>query len=152
MKTNYYFWILILLLLGINSCEKDDFCLQSITPKLTLRFYDFEDNTALKLSENMFVWATDKDSIYKSVALDSIYIPLILSDVKTSYVLENNSILDTLELTYTPHDVFVSRSCGYKTIFEDFQVSRVTNNWIKEIEIINTIIENDTAAHIRILH
>ncbi len=140
------------MLLGINSCEKDDFCIESITPKLTLRFYDFENSTALKPPENMYVWAIDKDSIFKEVALDSIYIPLNLSDIITSYVLENNSILDTLEVAYTPHDVFVSRSCGYKTIFEDFQVLRVTNNWIKEIEIINTIIENDTAAHIRILH
>ena len=152
MKTNNYFWILILVLLAIISCEKDDFCVESITPKLILRFYDFDDSTALKATERMFVWAVNKDSIYEEAALDSIYVPLNLSDITTTYVLENNSILDTLELSYTPHDVFVSRSCGYITIFEDFEVKRVTNNWIKDIEIINTIIEHDTTAHIHILH
>ena len=152
MKTNNYFWILILVLLGINGCEKDDFCVDLITPKLTLRLYNFDDTTAFKASENMFVWAIDKDSLYNDAGLDSISLPLKLSDVTTIYVIENKSIKDTLELTYSPHDVFVSRSCGYKTIFEDLEVQRVTNNWIKDIEIINSTIENDTAAHIRILH
>ena len=138
--------------MGNYSCEKDDFCTESITPKLTLRFYDFENSTELKLTENMNIWSFDKDLIYEDKALDSVSLPLNLGDVTTYYVIENKSIKDTLELTYSPHDVFVSRSCGYKTIFEDLEVQRVTNNWIKDIEIINSTIENDTAAHIRILH
>lgn len=100
----------------------------------------------------MYIWAIDKDSLFTNTVLDSVSIPLNLENITTSYVIENKSILDTLELTYSPLDVFVSRSCGYKTIFEDFEVKRVTNNWIKDIEIINSTIENDTAAHIRILH
>ena len=152
MRTKYFYWIVLLILSGNYSCEKDDFCTESITPKLTLRLYDFDNSTAFKASENMYVWAINHDSLYNGASLDSVSIPLNLADVTTYYVIENKSILDTLEVTYSPHDVFVSRSCGYKTIFEGLEVQRVTNNWIKDIEIINSTIENDTAAHIRILH
>jgi hypothetical protein len=152
MRKKYYYWILLAILSGNNSCEKDDFCTELITPKLTLRFYDIDNTTTLKASENMYIWAIDKDSLYKDTALDSLSLPLRLSDVTTRYVIENKSIRDTIEFLYAPHDVFVSRSCGYKTVFEDLQVQSVTNNWIKDIEIVNATIENDTAAHIRIFH
>ena len=152
MRTKYFYGIILLILVVNYGCEKDDFCTESITPKLTLRFYNFDNSTALKPSENMYIWAIDKDSLFTNTVLDSVSIPLNLENITTSYVIENKSIRDTLELTYSPLDVFVSRSCGYKTIFEDFEVKRVTNNWIKDIEIINSTIENDTAAHIRILH
>ena len=36
---NYYFFLLLITLL-VSSCEKDDFCIDPITPNMIIRFYD----------------------------------------------------------------------------------------------------------------
>ena len=57
-----------------------------------------------------------------------------------------------IRASFFSRDIFVSRSCGYKTIYEDFQLDNSTINWIKDISSNNTTIENETAAHISISH
>ncbi len=136
------------------SCEKDDICLDSTTPNLIIQFYDNENPTELKSLKGMYVWAVGKDTLdnYNNVTLDSIAIPLNLSENITKYVIETNSIKDTIEFNYFRNDIFISRSCGYKTIFENTEIVKHTLNWIKDYTIINATIENETAAHINIYY
>lgn len=145
---------LLLLFLAFSSCEKDDICIDAITPNLIIRFYKDTIPIELKNVQLDSVWAINKNglSTYKSVETDSIAIPLNLNEDITKYILENNSVKDTIEFSYTRSDVFVSRSCGYKTIFNDFQISNNTNNWIKSITINNNTITDETAAHLNIYH
>ena len=56
-------------------------------------------------------------------------------------------------------EVFVSRSCGFKAIFNNVSVSSdVSNDWIigltetLENTIIIPTIDNETAAHVKIFH
>jgi hypothetical protein len=149
-----YLVLMIVLILTFLSCEKDDICIENTTPKLIIRFYDDTDRTELKQLNNMFVWVVEYDSIerYNNVTLDSIAIPLNLSEDITKFVIENNAVKDTIEFSYARNDIFVSRSCGYKTIFEELQINTNSLNWIKNTEIINSTIENDTAAHINMYH
>jgi len=147
-----YFTIIILIFLTILSCEKDDICIEDTTPNLVIRFYDNETQTDLKLISNLTVWAINNDSIYVNESLDSIASPLDLNQNTTTFILANNLVNDTITFSYDRNDIFVSRSCGYKTLFDNLQIDSNTTNWIKNISINNTLIENDTAAHITIFH
>ncbi|WP_299526947.1 DUF6452 family protein [uncultured Lutibacter sp.] len=149
-----YITVIIVSLLTFLSCEKDDICIETTTPSLVIRFYNNDIQTDVKNVLLDSVWALDKNGIeqYKSVSIDSIVIPLNLNENSTTYIIENNSSKDTIKFIYDRKDVFVSRSCGYKTIFENLQIDNNSINWIKNININNTIIENDTAAHISIFH
>lgn len=147
-----YFTIIIGLSLAVLSCEKDDICIEETTPKLIILFRDFEDKDASKQVDSLIVWAVEKDSIYLNQTLDSIALPLDLNANTTFYNFQATTIIDALIFGYDRNDIFVGRSCGYKTIFENLQIESNSSNWIKEIEIMNTSIENDTAAHITIFH
>jgi len=149
-----YFTIITVCVLTILSCEKDDICIDATTPNLVIRFYNNDIQTDLKNVLLDSVWAINKNGIeqYKGVSTDSIAIPLNLNENSTTYIIKNNAIKDTIKFIYDRKDIFVSRSCGYKTIFENLQIDNNSINWIKNISINNTIIENDTAAHITIFH
>ncbi|WP_457611217.1 DUF6452 family protein [Lutibacter sp.] len=150
MKKNYI--IIFIFLFTFLSCEKDDICVETTTPNLIIKFYDNDDQTVVKQITELTVWADSKDSIYVNKSLDSIFIPLNLNENFTRYIIENNNIKDTIKFIYNRNDIFVSRSCGYKTIFENFQIESNTTNWIKNISIINSTIDNEKAAHIYIFH
>ena len=51
-------------------------------------------------------------------------------------------------------DKFVSRACGYIANYENLSsdLKMETDNWIKDIEIVTPLVENSTAAHVKIFH
>jgi len=152
-----YLALIIVSFFTFVSCEKDDICIDGTTPKLIIRFYDNDAVTELKKAQLDSVWVEGKLRIdgFTSVATDSIYIPLDLNADTTTFILEKNKVKDTLKFSYIRNDIFVSRSCGYKTIYENFQLDSNTINWIKNInlnESTNSTIEDETTAHITIFH
>ena len=161
MKKNVLFILLITVL--ISACEKDDFCIKNpVTPNLVLRFYDTNDRETLKDVERLSIWAENKDTItnYKSINIDSVAIPLNSLATKTIYHLKMNnsdgSIANnqtaSFTITYTPQEEYVSRSCGFKILFNDVTFES-DNTWITEFtpEILTTI-DNQNAAHVQIFH
>ena len=149
-----YLSLFIVFLTTFLSCVKDDICVEENTPSLIIRFYDNEDREQLKQLTNTYIWAVGKDSLsnYSNESLDSIAVPLNLSENITKYVIENNAIKDTIEFMYSRKDIFISRSCGYKTLFENLAIGNNTILWIKDTEILNATIENETFTHINIYH
>ena len=135
----------------IVSCEKDDICIDPVTPQLVIRFYDNADPTEYKSQSSLYVWAEGKDSIYSNVSTDSIALPLNPTEDFTTYHLSSNNIEDEITVNYTREEVFVSRSCGFKYNFNTLTLTDVTNNWIISTEITNLTVENET-EHIKILH
>lgn len=147
-----YITILLVSFVAILSCEKDDICLEETTPNLIIRFYDNDLQTEFKQVSGLTVWADGMDTIYLNQTLDSIVIPLDLTKDNTLYKFSANEIEDEINFTYSRNDIYVSRSCGYKTIFENIQIDSNTSNWIQNISINNSIIDNETSAHISIFH
>jgi len=158
-KNILYIFILALL---YSACEKDDICLLPTTPKLILRFYNNTSQADVKAVDRLSVWAEGKDSIsnYRSVTLDSIAIPLNTNTSETIYHFKMNSVdgnianntNNTITIKYTTEEVFVSRSCGFKTIFNNVTISS-DNNWIQSFTPATlTTIDNETAAHVKIFH
>ena len=149
-----YLILFTVFLTTFSSCEKDDICVEENTPRLIISFYDNDDHEQIKQLTKTYIWAVGKDSLsnYSNESLDSIAVPLNLSENVTKYVIENNTIKDTIEFNYSRKDTFISRSCGYITIFENLVIENNTILWIKDTEILNATIENETFAHINIYH
>lgn len=144
--------LVIVLFFLLSACEKDDFCTQNpITPKLVLRFYDATNRTQPKAIESLYVWASGKDSIVVNQSLDSIAIPLNSIATETIYNLSKGSIVNQITISYTPNQIYVSRSCGFKVNFNDV-VFNSNNTWITDINATTTTIDNQNAAHVQIFH
>ncbi len=61
---------------------------------------------------------------------------------------------DIIEISYKPEFIYVSRACGYKSIFNDLDIDIVPDGdaWISNIIIDETTIENENTVHVRIFH
>ena len=139
----------------LTSCEVDDICTETVlTPRLVVKFYNDTARTRIKAVENLSVYAVGKDSLYKKTTLDSILLPLNTFENATKFVLTKGLIRDTLTVNYTKNNVFVSRSCGYKTDFSIPATPSLTQQWTKGITLISTpqLIENEYKAHVKIYH
>jgi hypothetical protein len=152
--------IAIIFIIALTSCERDDICTEAITPHLVVRFYDSANPTQTKNVSNLsiFVDSLGTDVLIGSVisSTDSIAIPLRidedLSKIKLSKNISGTDLADDFKLNYSRSAVFVSRSCGFKTIYENLTVSDLTTNWIQNISVNKSIIDNETEAHISIFH
>lgn len=147
-----YLILLFILSFTLINCEKDDICIETTTPKLIVVFYDNAIPAEKKEVTVLTVWAEGQVNLYDKKSTDSISIPLDLNQNRTTYIFDNKTIKDTIEFTYERKDVFVSRSCGYKTIFENLQIESRSANWIKNDTLKNTTIDNETAIHLSIFH
>lgn len=170
---------LLLLTLTLSSCEKDDICTDETTPRLIIEFYDSANPTALKNVIDLKVKADGaSDYVVFNADLEvtnplrylfngsKLELPLRIAETSTTYHLILNSTdtvninEDILQLNYTPKNVYVSRACGYKTIFDltnpnGAVISDVTpadDLWIQplNINIITTNIETENETHIKI--
>lgn len=151
----YIFLLLIVVI--VVSCEKDDFCTQEVvTPNLIIKFMDYRNTEALKARNSLYVWAEAKDSLYKNSSLDSIIIPLNTASNTTVYnIASGKDSISKLTLNYETEHVFVSRSCGFKSIFNNVKITETLApiSWIDSIatkEILT--IDNQINAHIIIYH
>mgnify|MGYP000729701490 CR=1 FL=1 len=153
---------ILLFSLAFMACEKDDICLLPNTPNLIIEFYDSTDLETLKNVERLSIWADGNDTLtsYKSVTLNTISIPLNTAASETIYHFKmNNStgnsadnLYNTITINYTTEEVYVSRSCGYKTIFNEVTFTS-DNVWIHSLSPSTlTTIDNETATHVQIFH
>ncbi len=168
MRKTFKSLIIILLLIVIPGCESDEICLEDITPKLIIRFYNNDIQSEVKSVLRLKVQIDGVDGEYTnetiSILTDSIAIPLLVSENETRFILtlqgdessgtEDN--IDTISVVYDQQDLFVSRSCGYKTVFNnaDPSVTNDDDNWIKSLEAQNDPLEiiDEKKAHVKIYH
>ena len=146
------FFLIVITLVAISGCEKDDICIENTTPFLVIRFNDIDDIDAYKSVQLDSIRVLQKELYAANTKLDSLYIPLDVNENFTTYQIAANGLVDEMKVNYTRTAVFVGRACGYKVNFEDFQLESNTINWIKGIDINNNIIDNDTIAAITIFH
>ena len=168
---------LLLITLTLSGCEKDDICTDETTPRLVLEFYDISNPANLKNVVNLKVKAVGAaDYIVFNTSLpntdpsrylfngNKLELPLDISQDTTKYDLILNSTSttganqDSLLFNYTRQNVFVSRACGYKTIFELNAPNGVIKTdaatpdgfWMQDINILKTNIDTENETHIKI--
>lgn len=169
---------LILIAVLSISCERDDICAESTatTPSVIIDVYDFDDQESKKNVINLVISGVDNDAIlsdYELVSSNNIVLPLKTTENTTQYTLIKEASVndngtpddstddfydgdyDTLTINYSRKEVFVSRACGYKTIFENVTLTLDdTDNWILSQQPINSnqSVEDETTTHFNIYH
>ena len=167
---------LLLLCFTLINCEKDDICPETTetTPKLHIAFYDnsiTNEDTFKNIDKLRVTGVGHPTSAFlpgydgTKEGLKELYLPLKTNADITQYVLhrgykiDNNVVLgnpDTISINYSRKDVYVSRACGYKTIFENVAITLKSDsdNWIKIVqeENENQTVEHETDIHYKIYH
>jgi len=184
MKKHTIIIILTFIFLSITlSCEKDDICAETTptTPKLILRFFDLasQDDTKNVTSIGVTSMNLDNEEFIiarlNGVTTDSIAIPLRILPTEENvtrftfykdFAIDDNGTPndplddfitgnpDIITFAYKREDVFVSRACGFKTIFKELilTVEMDSDNWLLNSDILNPTIENEISAHVKIFH
>jgi hypothetical protein len=168
--------LLLALALSFSGCEKDDICDANTptTPRLVITFYDITIPSLLKNVKNLkvvgagmpngiiFNPSAPEESKYWANG-NTISIPLKANENTTSYSFTLNSgdptlvNEDNIKFDYTRQDFFVSRACGFKTLFKldptpftHTDAAVADQKWIKYISVEKSNIENENETHIKI--
>lgn len=168
----YAFFSLALGLILLTSCQRDDICPESTvtTPQLRISFFDFEERDIPKPPANLRVKLSETDSILLNrVNVAEIRVPLRTNQNLTEYdFILNAAVLDSTGLdptgnpdrllfSYARNEIYINRACSYKVNYVDLNVDVESEQdantiWIKEINIAEETIENETNTHIFIYH
>lgn len=157
--------MLLCLVLAFSGCEKDDICVDETTPQLVIEFYDISNPSVLKNVVNLKVTGdgmTEALDTFNGVS--KISLPLKTNEDTTKYHLLLNSTSstaaneDVLEFNYTRENVYVSRACGFKTVFElnnlnGFILTDTTvadQLWIQDTNLQTNSIDTENEVHLKI--
>ncbi len=170
---------LLLFITANFSCERDDICPESTptTPRLIIDIFDINNQESKKNVFGLLVAGVGNNNVlppYSIISTDNLILPLKTSESQTQYRLFQNTTIndngtpdnpdddfpegneDVITLNYSTELVFVSRACGYKTIFTNvtLTIEQDGDNWIqsKQSIIDNQSVEDETAAHFNIFH
>ena len=171
--------LLLLVIVTSSSCEKDDICDANTptTPRLVIAFYDIDNpsipqnvNNLKVIGEGMtegivFNPSETDDSKYLTNG-NTISIPLKTDANTTTYrfILNSTStnltLIDTDQITfnYTTKDVFVSRACGFKTLFTFATSNPIVHTavpssklkWMQAVSVEKSNIDNENETHIKV--
>jgi hypothetical protein len=166
MKKILFGLFTLLFALSIWNCEKDDICEDGTptTPKLIIEFYDNDNPTNTKNVTDLKVTAEGMTSSLEYNAVSKIELPLktdadlvkynlVFNSKNADIALQNE---DKITINYTRKDIYISRACGFKTLYNlnanpnGMALTTDSNNWIKEIKIQKFTIENENETHVKI--
>jgi Family of unknown function (DUF6452) len=161
--------LLLLIAFSFASCEKDDICDEktSTTPRLIIDFYNVATPTVKKNVTKLAVFSEGVTDSITFDAVSTIQLPLKISATNTKYrlVLNNgntNPLLvneDVLEFKYSTNTIYVSRACGFKTLFtlDNTNPYTLTDNpipdllWMQSIAVLQPNILDENETHLKIL-
>lgn len=173
MKKILSLFAILLFAVSQTNCERDDICSESTptTPRIVIDFYDYNQPLVLKNVTNLEMQSVDSDSTVTITGVSQLLLPLKTFEDVTTFRLTLNSLstdpaliyTDNIQFNYQRQDVYVSRACGYKTLFTlngdpslppgyllNDTPAATEGNWIKNIVIDNPNIASEDETHIRI--
>ncbi len=158
-------WLLLIAVMALNGCTRDDICSETTptTPLLIITFKDINDPTVSKSAENLTIATLDDPAIavLSSTTTDSISLPLRTTADITEYnfilddVDEESANPDLVQFSYTRENIYVNRACAYKVVYNDFDAqveNEGSENWIIDLQTLNTTIEDVETTHLTIFH
>ncbi len=157
------FILFLVLILSLNGCTRDDICSGApTTPLLIITFKDIANPLVLKKVSKLTVETDYETSVtlIEAVDTDSIALPLRNDEGATRYrFIKNagtsNEIIDIYSFSYQRNDIYVNRACGYKTTYNTLAAEEDDEepvDWIFDLNILKTTIEDETEAHITFFH
>lgn len=161
------FGFCILGIIALVSCEKDDLCDggDSETPNVIINLFDKIDSELAKPAVKIGLIANGFSDTIVFKNSSKIEIPLQINNNETTWSLllyeptaTNDTIIkkDELKFTYSPEAIYVSKACGYKTNFYNFNAIKTPNtsttSWIQSIYKLTTEISTENNAHIQLYY
>ncbi len=165
---NIFLWIIVMAI-AFSSCEKDDICDANTetTPRLIIDFYDFTNPTLAKSVTNLAVIKNGDMTPYAVYnGVSKIQVPLdVAADLSQyqfilNYGNANPALVDpdNLQFNYTREVLYVSRACGYKTVFAldatnpfiHTDVATDDGLWMRNITVIRSEIVTENETHLNI--
>jgi len=151
------------------SCEKDDICDgQVATPNVRIEFYDRANSANLKPFYKIECFVipeipTDTIKVIEFFNKSEIQLPLNIAsnqtiwNLKLTQIVNNDTIseVDQLRFNYTPKAEYVSKACGYKSVFTDLTTSLnqgASGNWITNFSPLTNNIINEENPHAKIYY
>lgn len=161
-------------------CEKDDICdpTTPTTPRLVIKFFDFNNQSSPKIISDLKIIGDGME--YNNGILnnqggqiwnDSLaYVPLRINQEASKFrfirnaqdTIVSNDVTDIIEFNYSRRDQYVSRACGFKTVFDLYgnpnkdafvlneEEGQAAGNWIRFIEVTQPNINDENETHINI--
>jgi len=151
---------------ALIGCEEDDICADSevVTPRLVIRFMDIDDrqeiNDVVGLQVTHVTTENDTLTVFNTpTTTDSLGVALLTSTQLTTYAFTTNTdgdssleLTDTIQFRYQTEFEYVSRACGFRSIYTSLNITNLNNQWIQDIDVENQVIENEETAHVRFFH
>lgn len=167
--------LLFVLSCYLLSCEKDDLCAESTptTPRVVLGFYSRTNAVEERTVTLLEVFTEGSQDTIQLGNVQQVALPLRVDGTTTKWGLTYNrqdagfpsgydTNTDFLEFRYTTREEYVSRACGFKTLFtlEDdsdalpnpalSNIPGDTRFWITDTEILSNNIENENDIHVKV--
>jgi hypothetical protein len=178
MKKIVALFLIAIFSISSSSCEKDDICDANTptTPRLVIEFFNIKNTSVVKNVTNLkvigdgmtdgivFNTATDDSKYLTNGSKISIPLKTDTDITKYQFILNygnaNPALTDTDEVSfnYTRKDVFVSRACGFKTLFTLDPINPFTQTavpvskptWMQIISVEKSNIDNENETHIKV--
>ena len=162
------FLLVIAMTFIFSSCEKDDICDKNTgtTPRLIIEFYDVTNPTLTKNVTNLAIVGAGLSTAIVFNGVSKIEVPLDIAEDVAQYQFilnygnANASLInvDNLRFDYTSDNVYVSRACGYKTVFTLDATNPFTQTdaatpdtlWMQNITVIHPNILDENETHLTI--
>lgn len=171
--------LLLVFCCSFSSCEKDDICDPNTptTPRMVIQFFDINNPAVEKkvtnlkvigegMTEGIIFNPTSSGESKYLANTSKISIPLKTNAITTtfSFILNSGSSnvalinTDIIKFNYTTSDHYVSRACGFKTLFEMSNPSPFEHTdgptsdtkWMKVVQLQKTNINNENETHLSI--
>lgn len=163
MIRSFVFSILFLSLFA--GCTRDDICAEDTptTPLLTIEFRDITDRLKSKAVTSLRILVLNPDTVEAFLGESDTLVGIPLNTLATStefrFINNSNDTInsntDVLTFTYSTQDIYINRACAFKTIYNDLQVDlepEAGTNWIEDLTLLKTTVEDDSEAHLTIFH
>ncbi len=158
MKSKIFILLVIIIPL-LFSC-KDSPCDVNTSSLLQVGFYAYP-RKAVKPDtlDTLSIYGMGKTGyfLYKDSSSSSIYLPLSMNVNSSSFIIYSiikrkgisDSLTDTLTLNYNRHLQYISKECGFATIFKITNVN-VTRHFFDSLSVTNTTVTTSYGENIRI--
>ena len=147
---------ILLTLLLLISCEKDDICIEGSenTKRITIGFVNNKSRVQTGINLQYIKGLNNDSIISESFSGNYLKLPLKVNSDETEYILEHNKIKDTLIIFHQTDHLYLNRSCGFKSNFlikSDTEIIK-ESGWIREVSIEQDSIFNEENTNIFIYY
>jgi hypothetical protein len=150
---------LVIIIPLLFSC-KDKPCDVNTSSLLQVGFYAYPRKSSLPdILDTLSIYGMGKTGyfLYKDSSVSSLYLPLSMNMNSSSFVIWNkfkrngnyDSLPDTLTLNYNRHLQYISKECGFATIFNITNVN-VTRHFFDSLSVTNSTVTTSYGENIRI--